>query len=145
MKVILTESKANTLIYNFIDKAFASKDGNNEIHRLVSLDEKGVEMKDAYDFVNDDYYSDSGGDHLFTWTGKEYYETLFKHDRVTHREYESLASTAPNVEILDYDILRRLDGYFGHLWRPVFKQWFKDKTGMDYKTLYNIYETSYNI
>ena len=25
--------------------------------------------------------------------------------------------------------------YFGDLWKPVFKQWFEDKTNMGYKTL----------
>ncbi len=32
-------------------------------------------------------------------------------------------------------VIESLNGYFGDLWRPVFKQWFKDKTDMDYKIL----------
>ena len=136
MKVILTESKANTLIYNFIDKTFSDKDGNSKIYKLQAIVD-GEPLTDAYDFVNDDYYSDEGVDeYLFTWTGKDYYMTLFSHDEITKLEYERLASLSPNVEITDTDALKRFNTYFGDLWKPVFKQWFKDKTGMDYKTLF---------
>ena len=138
MKYIITESKLNSAIYEFIDQAFASKDGNTEIHRLPALDEEGEEIIEAYDFVNDDYYSDSGvDDQLFAWTGEEYYESLTP-NYITNYEYERLASQAPLVDIYDKDILNKLNGYFGDAWKPVFKQWFKDKTGMDYKTLHEV-------
>ena len=137
MKVILTESKANTLIYNFIDKTFAAKDGNTKIYKLQAfIDDEP--LIDAYDFVNADYYSDEGVDeYLFTWTGKEYYMTIYSQGDITKDEYERFSSLSPNVEITDTDALKRFNTYFGDLWKPVFKQWFKDKTGMDYKTLFN--------
>ena len=136
MKIIITESRANTIIYNFIDKVFAAKDGNTEIYKLQAMiDDKP--LINAYDFVNADYYSDEGVDeYLFTWTGIDYYETVFWHGDITEPEFEKFASEAPNVEIVDTDALKRFNTYFGDLWKPVFKQWFKDKTGMDYKTLY---------
>ena len=138
MKYIITESKLNSAIYEFIDQAFASKDGNTEIHRLPALDEEGEEIIEAYDFVNDDYYSDSGvDDQLFAWTGEEYYESLTP-NYITNYEYERLASQAPLVDIYDKDISNKLNSYFGDAWKPVFKQWFKDKTGMDYKTLHEV-------
>jgi len=131
MKIIITESKINSTIYNFIDKVFASKDGDTIIFSLTALDENGKDVVGAYDFVNKDYYSDEGSDYLFSWTGEKYYESI-----TPTYKMEKYVSNAPNVEIFDEDVLKRLDGYFGDLWKPVFKQWFKDKTGMDYKTLY---------
>jgi hypothetical protein len=137
MKYLITESKLNSAIYEFIDQAFASKDGNTEINTLPALDENGEEINNAYDFVNDDYYSDSGSDYLFAWTGEKYYESLTP-SYITGSEFERLASQSPLVEIYDKDILNKLNGYFGDAWKPVFKQWFKDKTGMDYKTIYEV-------
>ena len=138
MKYIITESKLNSAIYEFIDQSFASKDGNTEINRLPALDENGEEINNAYDFVNDDYYSDYGtDDYLFAWTGEEYYESLTP-NYITNYEYERLASQAPLVDIYDKDISNKLNSYFGDAWKPVFKQWFKDKTGMDYKTLHEV-------
>lgn len=137
MKVIITETKINSTIYNFIDKVFAAKNGNTEIHKLRAMIDSEP-LTDAYDFVNDDYYSDEGvDDYLFAWTGKDYYMTLYSQDDITKLEYEKLASEAPTVELFDSYAKRQLNGYFGDLWKPVFKQWFKDKTGMDYKTLYS--------
>ena len=138
MKYIITESKLNSAIYEFIDQAFASKDGNTEINRLPALDENGEEIDNAYDFVNDDYYGDSStSDYLFAWTGEEYYKSLTP-NYITKYEYERLASQAPLVDIYDKDILNKLNSYFGDAWKPVFKQWFKDKTGMVYKTLHEV-------
>jgi hypothetical protein len=128
----------NSAIYNFIDEIFASKDGNNKIFKLnafVGLVEREP-LTDTFDFVNSDYYSDDGSDYLFSWTGKEYYKTIYAQGDITKLEYERMVSESPTSEILDRDAIDSLNGYFGDLWKPVFKQWFKDKTGMDYKTLY---------
>ena len=125
----------NSAIYNFIDEIFASKDGNNKIFKLNAFVEREP-LTDAFDFVNSDYYSDEGSDSLFSWTGKEYYKTIYAQGDITKFEYERMVSESPTSEILDRDAIDSLNGYFGDLWKPVFKQWFKDKTGMDYKTLY---------
>lgn len=137
MKYIITESKLNSAIYEFIDQAFASEDGNTEIYKLPTLDEDGEELIESYDFVNDDYYSDSGSDYLFAWTGEAYYDSLTP-NYITNYEYEKFALQTPLVEIYDTDVLNKLNGYFGDAWKPVFKEWFKHKTGMDYKTLYEV-------
>ena len=44
MKYIITESKLNSTIYDFIDQTFASKDGDTTIFMLDSLDENGKEI-----------------------------------------------------------------------------------------------------
>ena len=135
MKYIITESKMNSSIYKFIDELFSSKDGNPEIYKLDSIDSDGRSLMDSYDFVNSDYYSDEGSEYLFIWTGKEYFKTVFSQGYITKIEYEKMVSESPMVSILDADIKEKLNNFFGDLWKPVFKQWFKDKTGLDYKTL----------
>ena len=125
----------NSAIYNFMDEIFASEDGSPKIIKLDAFDSDGAPLIDAFDFVNSDYYSDKGSDYLFSWTGKEYYKTIYAQGDITKTEYERLSLVSPFVEIIDKDISDYLNGYFGDLWKPVFKQWFKDKTGMDYKTL----------
>ena len=137
MKYLITENKFNSSIYKFIDKLFSSEDGNNEIHTLPGVDENGEELVDTYDFVNGDYYGDNGSDYIFSWTGKEYYKSLFEDGTITKFELGRLYSQSPIVEIIDKNALNQLNGYFGDKWTPVFKQWFKDKTGLDFKTLYS--------
>ena len=44
MKYLITESKLNSVIYEFIDQSFASKDGNTEIYKLPTLNEEGEEI-----------------------------------------------------------------------------------------------------
>jgi hypothetical protein len=133
MKYIITESKLNQPIYDFMDELFGTK-----IHTLTSLDVKGKELVGAYDFVNDEYYNNEGSDYLFGWTGEGYYNSLIKDGYIGETEWLQLQSESPVVEIFDVDAKNQLNGYFGNTWRPVFKQWFKDKTGMDYKTLYEV-------
>ena len=131
MKYIITESKLNSVIYEFMDELFGS-----EIHTLPGLDDNGDELVDAYDFVNDEYYGDEGSDYLFSWTGEGYYKSLIQDGHIGKTEWERLKSQAPIVEIFSMYDKEKLNGYFGNTWKPVFKQWFKNKTGMDYKTLY---------
>ena len=131
MKYIITESKLNSVIYDFMDELFGA-----EIHTLPALDDDGDELVDAYDFVNDEYYDDEGSDYLFSWTGEGYYKSLIQDGHIGKTEWERLESQAPIVEIFSMYDKDKLNGYFGNTWKPVFKQWFKDKTGMDYKTLY---------
>ena len=135
MKYIITESKLNSSVYNFMDNLFASKNGNTEIYKLDSIDEDGGSLIDSYDFVNDNYYSDEGSEYLFSWTGKEYFKTVYSQGYITKTEYEVMVSESPMVVILDKIAKEELNNFFGDLWKPVFKQWFKDKTGLDYKTL----------
>jgi len=133
MKYLITESKFYQVIYDYLDKLFAAKNGNTEIHKLESLssesDKINEPLEGAYDFVNDDQYQ------LFSWTGKEYYESISP-NHITQDEMEKYSKRTPIVEILDNNIVRQLNSYFGDLWKPVFKKWFTDKTKMDYKTLY---------
>jgi hypothetical protein len=133
MKVIITESKLEKVIYDFMDELFAAENGNTEIHKLESLsasEKLNEPIEGAYEFVNDDYY-EHDQEYLFSWTGKEYYEN---HQRQSFGA--RLVNEAPIVEILDYERIKKLDSYFGDIWKPVFKKWFENKVNLPIKTLY---------
>ena len=132
MKYLITESKLDDVIYNYIDELFAAENGSTEIHKLESINQDGENIEDVYDIVNDDYYDDNnGGDYLFTWAGKKYYENH------AHQSFGTrLVDEAPIVEINDGGKVKNLDSYFGNLWKPVFIKWFKDKVNLPIKTIY---------
>ena len=131
MKYLITESKLEQVIYDYIDKLFAAENGKTEIHKLNSIDEDGKDIDGAYDFVNDDYYDGDNQDYLFSWTGKEYYEN---HQRQSFGA--RLVNEAPIVEILDKNKVMTLNSIFSEMWEPIFDKWFQDKVNLPIKTLY---------
>lgn len=135
MKYLITESKLERAIYQYIDKLFASENGNTEIHKLEGLDSDGNPVEGSYDFVNDDYYDGNNQDYLLSWTAKEYYEQLLPH-YITQDEFKKLSQKAPNVEIYDKGKVKILNSIFGEMWKPIFIKWFQDKVNLPVKTLY---------
>ena len=134
MKYIITESKLEQAIYDYLDELFSAENGNTEIHKLKSLDEDDKDIDNAYDLVNDDYYDGDNQDYLFSWTGREFY------DNEKRKNYMSkgikLIDLAPIVEIHDENKVRTLNSMFGEMWKPIFNKWFKDKVNLPVKTLY---------
>ena len=97
MKYIITESRLNQAIYEFMDELFGT-----EIHTLPALDDNGDELVDAYDFVNDEYYGDEGSDYLFSWTGEGYYKSLIKDGHINLSESEGKVNNdTPSVTKVD--------------------------------------------
>jgi hypothetical protein len=135
MKYLITESKLEQGIYDYLDELFSSENGNTEIHKLKSIDEDGNEIDGAYDLVNDDYYDGDNQDYLFSWTGREYYESLTP-NYITQHELEGLYKKTPNVEIHDKNKVMTLNSIFGEMWKPIFNKWFQDKVNLPIKTLY---------
>ena len=135
MKYLITESKLEQAIYDYIGSLFESENGNTEIHMLESIDEDGNKIDGAYDFVNDDYYEGDNQDYLFSWTDKKYYELLAP-NYITQDEMERLSKNAPNVEIYDDNKVMTLNSMFGEMWKPIFIKWFQDKVKLPVKTLY---------
>lgn len=133
MKYIITESKLNQAIYDYLDELFSAENGDTEIIKMPSIDIDGNEMIGTYDFVNNDYY-DNEGEYLFGWMTKEYFESITP-THITRHEMETLSKKSPIVEIYVKNKSNQLNNVFGDIWKPVFKQWFKDKSGLDYKTL----------
>jgi hypothetical protein len=126
MKYIIAESKLNSAIYDYIDSLF--KDGK-KIHMVKHTREDDDTLDDeevdgAYDFFH------KGDDDLFTWTGREYYNTPNN-----DLQYSKWLDLAPVVEIVDYGKLDALNNMFGELWRPVFITWFENTFSLPIKTL----------
>jgi hypothetical protein len=134
MKYLITESKLEQVIYDYIDKLFAAENGKTEIHKLNSLGEDDKEIEGAYDLVNDDYYDGDNQDYLFSWTGREYY------DNEKRKNYMSkgikFIDLAPIVEIHDESKVRTLNLIFNEMWKPIFNKWFQDKVNLPVKTLH---------
>jgi len=126
MKYIITESKLNSAIYDYIDNLF--HDGKKiEMVKHTREDDdtiEDVEVDVAYDFFH------RGDDDLFTWTGREYYNTP-KNELNASKWLE----LAPVVEIVNYQKLDSLNNMFGDLWRPVFITWFENTFSLPIKTL----------
>lgn len=126
MKYIITESKLNSAIYDYIDNLF--KEGK-QIYMVKhtrtdddTLDDEEVEG--AYDFFH------KGEDELFIWTGEEYYNRPYNKSMGT--KWKALA---PVVEIVNYQKLDTLNNMFGDLWRPIFIKWFENTFSLPVKTL----------
>jgi hypothetical protein len=126
MKYLITESKLNSAIYDYID--FLFKEGK-KIHMAKhtrtnddTLDDE--EVAGAYDFFH------KGEDELFIWTGEEYYNRPY--NKSVWSKWKALA---PIVEIVNYQKLDSLNNMFGDLWRPVFIKWFENTFSLPVKTL----------
>jgi len=132
MKYVITESKLNSAIYDYIDNLF--HDGKKiEMVKNTRTDDdtlEDVEVVGAYDFFH------KGEDELFTWTGKEYYDR--PHNKSVWSKWKELA---PILEILDYRKLDTLNNMFGDLWRPIFIKWFEDNFSLPVKTLNDTFPT----
>jgi hypothetical protein len=126
MKYIITESKLNSAIYEYIDNLFHN---GYEIKMEVAEDEDGDPIEYAYDFVQD---NGSYG-FLFTWTGKEYYETEGRENVTSFGK--KWIDYAPVIEIAEDEIINQLKGMFGEMWVPIFKQWFTDTFSLPVKTV----------
>ena len=70
MKYLITESKLNSAIYEYIDQLFHEGKKIEMVKHTRPDDDtfEDVEVEGAYDFFH------KGKDDLFIWTGKEYYD-----------------------------------------------------------------------
>ena len=126
MKYLITESKLNSAIYEYIDQLFHEGKKIEMVKHTRPDDDtfEDVEVEDAYDFFH------KGEDDLFTWTGKEYYDRPFNSSL-----FSKWLELAPIVEIVDYEKVDVLNNMFGNLWRPIFIKWFEDLFSLPIKTL----------
>ena len=87
MKIIITESKINTIISKYIDKMF------NDINYSYGYDDDGNEVDYAIEFYVGDYDDDDGrvtSDNKHTYAGyKPFYKTIMA-SPVTDNEFRGL-------------------------------------------------------
>ncbi len=126
MKYLITESKLNSAIYEYIDQLFHEGKKIEMVKHTRPDDDtdEDVEVEGAYDFFH------KGEDDLFTWTGKEYYDRPYNSSL-----FNKWRELAPIVEIVAYEKVDVLNNMFGDLWRPIFIKWFEDLFSLSIKTL----------
>ena len=122
MKYIITESKLENLIIEYIDKIFDV----NDIHSTNPLeddDETGEEWEDENRvvFYIGDYNGEDEG--CFYWYACDYFNP------------NSPASEICPMVSVDVQYEKQLNASFGDLWKEPFKKWFKEHFELPVKTI----------
>lgn len=109
MKYIITESRLEELIYEYLDENYTPDTGwLAHVHYKRYVDRSG-----SYEFVVDDKVA-------FAIVGKSKNKVLFP---------------IPNTLLLWEHTEENLTRWFGNLWKPVLIKWFEDNTGLQVKKL----------
>lgn len=103
MKILITENKVNQIIRKYLDET-AYPDYN-----------WGPEL---YDFYKKDVKKYGGYDFLIN-------------DEVAYTYSDSGGYT--KTLIMSKWLTKKLTSLFGHMWEPVFKEWFEDNSGLKVK------------
>ncbi len=122
MKYIITESKLNEAILNYIDSLF-DVDDIHWTHPIIDDDETG-EMWDDNNriiFYLGDYMGQDYG--CFSWYACDYFNP------------NSPASEICPTVSLDIEYENQLNGYFGDMWHKPFKKWFTQNFDLPVKTI----------
>jgi hypothetical protein len=111
VKYIITESKLDEVITNYLDELFDVKN-IDYTHMPEYDDEDGWnENENVVVFYFGDF-GDEDTETCFTWYGKQYW---IKNRDMSHK--------CPVVDI-EREYYNQLDGYFGDKWKESFKKWF---------------------
>jgi len=116
MKVVITENRLEKVVTDYLDDMFYPDYGweDEEYYRgeLKINNELNFYIDDIDSYI---YYGCNSGeknDKNFEPSGKlEYYK-------------------CPLLSIYPY-MAQRLDSVFGDIWKPIFKKWFEDNTGLE--------------
>jgi len=121
MKYIISESKLDGLIYDYIDKLFSERQLNYG-HPLMYNDlGDEVENKNAYEFFFETGSSDE--DVCFKWVDCGYFLNP-----------SPMSSLCP-ILIVENQFEWRLNSLFQDLWKPIFRKWFIDKFNLPVTTI----------
>ena len=123
MKIIITESKLDSIILKYINDEFNVKD----IHYTEIMDSDGNPDDSAYEFYLGDYSDDET---VFRMYNKHYWVGDGDTDLVRYRIEQS-----PLLVIDDSNIINKMNGLFNDKWKPVFKRWFSKNFGFNIKTI----------
>jgi len=118
MKIIISESRVNDAIYNFID-SYYDVDMIN-VESMPNMDHKKENCGLDY-YISDEDYDET----IFKLYFKDYW--IYKND--------PKIELSPLLIFEDEEFYENLDNIFGNRWNPVFVQWFKDKFNQDIKTI----------
>lgn len=111
MKYIITESKLDDVITNYLDELFDVKN-IDYTHMPEYDDEDGWNTNENVVVFYFGEWGDEDTETCFTWYGKQYW---IKSRNMSHK--------CPVVDI-EKEYFNQLDGYFGDKWKEPFKKWF---------------------
>ena len=133
MKYIITESKLEEIIVNYLNKMY---DVNNinwkyPLENDEETDDWEEDPNRRY-FYKGDYEYD---DRIFLWYDKKYWNVeRIKMDDTVKNYYEK----SPALDFENRNDLIILNGYFGDKWVPIFKKWFEDNFGVPVKSIFDV-------
>lgn len=122
MKYVITESRLDTIIYDYIDKMFDVENINwhNPYYYDDDTGEEG-EIETMVEYYIGDF--DEGENICFRWYDCEYFAPN-----------NHLQGRCPIVS-LEVEYQKILDGYFGEMWHEPFKKWFIEKFDQPVKSI----------
>jgi len=122
MKYVITESKLEQTIINYLDELF-DVDNINSLNPYEYDDETGEEYDDdtRVEFYIGDY--EDGDNDIFKWYDCEYFY-----------EDSEPRNRCPLV-VIEHPYDNTLVGYFGDKWEGPFKKWFKENFDLPVKTV----------
>ena len=124
MKIIITESKINTIISKYIDKMF------NDINYSYGYDDDGNEVDYAIEFYVGDYDDD---DTIFRWYSEDYWDI---EDDSHNLNSQKKKDESPILDVYDNnELIIGLIDTFGDLWKEPLIKWFEEKFDLPIKTL----------
>lgn len=122
MKYIISESKLDKIVMDYLDEIFEIDD-LNWTHPYDYDDETGEEGEDEnrIEFYIGDYQGDQEG--CFRWYACDYF-----------KEGSYAKDICPTISI-ENEYSSRLNGYFGDKWHKPFKKWIKLHFNLPVKTI----------
>ena len=136
MKIIITESKLNQAVIDYLNEIYDT----NNIGWTYGMDDWGNEVDYAMEFYGDDY--DGGDNTLFRWYSEDYWnseeaETISSGwgDEDDNNTIKEKQLKSPLLVFEDDDVKTTLNGYFGDKWKRPFIDWFWDKFHVHIRTV----------
>ncbi len=133
MKYIITESKLNETIKNYLNSVF---DINN-IGWTYGFDDMGNEVDYAVEFYIGDYDEDET---VFRWYDEGYWynemEDLSPTQEFDRKLLKKYKNDSPIIEFENSNISNALNGYFGDTGQQPFKEWFRENFGFKINTIH---------
>jgi hypothetical protein len=130
MKIIITESKAFNVIYNYIDKSL----DKDEISFIYGPNDLGDDWPENEEFLI--FYK--GG----TWAGEDYSDIVFNYFTVDYYGDEPSSKPfkekAPILEVM-HEYGRELNEMFSSHWRGPMEKWFEDNFNLPVNTVSTYY------
>lgn len=127
MKIIITESKLNQAVIDYLNETY----NTNNIYWEYGIDDWGNEVGYAMKFYQGDYDED---DTLFRWYGEDYWDSEDA-ESWGEEHCKEMKNKSPILSFEDTNTLKILNGYFGNNWEQPFIEWFWDKFHVPVKTI----------